>query len=83
MNSIPVDSLGRTANSENKHSLWLQTYNCSLPNNSYKKTVVDAVGSWIFFLSFLFFFSNGGGGILKQNPQSTQKLKVFEQLQIA
>lgn len=34
VNSIPVDSLGRTANAENKHSLWLQKYNCSLPNNS-------------------------------------------------
>lgn len=61
VNSIPVDSLGRTANTENKHSLWLQMYNCSLPNNSYKKTVVDAVGCWIFFLSF-FFLSGGGGG---------------------
>lgn len=37
-----------------------------------------------FFLSFPFFFLNGAEGrILKQNPQSIQKLKVFEQLQIA
>lgn len=53
-NSIPVESLGRTENAENKHSLWLRTYNCSFPNNSFKKKVVDAVGHWIFFL-FLFF----------------------------
>lgn len=66
MDSVPVDSLGRTANVENKHSLWLEDCNSSLPNSTLFKKVVDAV-SCVCMCACVY---DGDGELgLKQNPK--------------